>query len=121
MPIISAMTELDAVNEMLMSIGQASVDTLAVTGIRDASIAQVSPYGDAVAPDVQDVVPAKLAEFTGIVVGANDFRLNRPFFHTGVYSFQVYGYAGQARISETGGPGSPAGSLNSQLGLNRVS
>lgn len=40
MPIISAMTELEAVNEMLMSIGQAPVNTLSVTGIRDVSIAR---------------------------------------------------------------------------------
>jgi hypothetical protein len=62
---------------------------------------EVAPYGDAMAPDVQDVVPAKLAEFTGMVVGANDLRLNRPVFHTGAYSFQVYGDAAQARISLT--------------------
>lgn len=40
MPIISAMTELEAVNEMLMSIGQAPVNTLSVTGIRDVSVAR---------------------------------------------------------------------------------
>ncbi|EQB10418.1 hypothetical protein L284_17150 [Novosphingobium lindaniclasticum LE124] len=34
------MTELEAVNEMLMSIGQAPVNTLAVTGIKDVSIAR---------------------------------------------------------------------------------
>jgi hypothetical protein len=33
------MTELEAVNEMLMSIGQSPVNTLAVTGIKDVSIA----------------------------------------------------------------------------------
>lgn len=40
MPMISAMTELEAVNEMLMSIGQAPVNSLAVTGIRDVNIAK---------------------------------------------------------------------------------
>jgi hypothetical protein len=37
---IQVMTELDAVNEMLMSIGQAPVNTLAVTGIQDVNIAK---------------------------------------------------------------------------------
>lgn len=40
MPMIAPMTELEAVNEMLMSIGQAPVNTLAVTGIKDVSIAR---------------------------------------------------------------------------------
>lgn len=40
MPIVSPMTELDAVNDMLMSIGQAPVNTLQVTGIKDVAIAQ---------------------------------------------------------------------------------
>lgn len=39
MPMITPMTELDAVNELLMSIGQAPVSTLAVSGIRDVNIA----------------------------------------------------------------------------------
>jgi hypothetical protein len=37
---ISATTELEAVNEMLMSIGQAPVNTLAVSGIKDVNIAR---------------------------------------------------------------------------------
>lgn len=40
MPIVSAMTELEAVNEMLMSIGQAPVNSLAVSGIKDVAIAR---------------------------------------------------------------------------------
>lgn len=40
MPTISPMTELEAVNEMLMSIGQAPVNTLQVTGITDVAIAR---------------------------------------------------------------------------------
>lgn len=40
MPTISSMTELEAVNEMLMSIGQAPVSTLSVTGIKDVNIAK---------------------------------------------------------------------------------
>lgn len=40
MPNLPSMTELDAVNEMLVSIGQAPVNTLAVSGIRDVNIAK---------------------------------------------------------------------------------
>lgn len=40
MPMISPATTLDAVNEMLMSVGQAPVSTLQVSGIRDVNIAQ---------------------------------------------------------------------------------
>lgn len=40
MAVISPMTELEAVNEMLMSIGQAPVSTLAVSGIKDVNIAK---------------------------------------------------------------------------------
>lgn len=40
MPMISPATTLDAVNEMLMSVGQAPVSTLSVTGIRDVNIAK---------------------------------------------------------------------------------
>lgn len=40
MAVINPMTELEAVNEMLMSIGQAPVSTLEVTGIKDVNIAK---------------------------------------------------------------------------------
>lgn len=40
MPMIAPMSELEAVNEMLASIGQAPVNTLAVTGITDVNIAK---------------------------------------------------------------------------------
>lgn len=40
MPTLTAMSELEAVNEMLMSIGQAPVNTLTVTGIKDVAIAR---------------------------------------------------------------------------------
>src|SRR3546814_20980574 len=40
MPMIEVMTELEAVNEMLMSIGQAPVNTLNATGISDVNIAR---------------------------------------------------------------------------------
>jgi hypothetical protein len=41
MPTITPMTELDAVNELLMSIGQSPVNTLNVTGIKDVSLAKL--------------------------------------------------------------------------------
>lgn len=40
MPMLNPTTELEAVNEMLMSIGQAPVSTLAVSGIRDVNLAR---------------------------------------------------------------------------------
>lgn len=60
---------------------------------------EVSPYGAAGVPDIEDVVPAKLADFTGKVVGNYDLTLNTPVYHTGSYSFQVYGEAEQATIA----------------------
>lgn len=48
---MSAMSKLEAVNEMLLAIGQAPVNTLAVAGIRDVSIA--SSMLDAVSREVQ--------------------------------------------------------------------
>lgn len=60
---------------------------------------EVSPYGAAGVPEIEEIVPAKLADFTGKVVGNADLRLNTPVFHTGSYSFQVYGDAAQATIA----------------------
>jgi hypothetical protein len=60
---------------------------------------EVAPYGAAMAPAVEAVVPAKMADFTGKVVGEDELRLNAPTFHTGRYSFQVYGDASQATIT----------------------
>lgn len=60
---------------------------------------EVSPYGAAGVPEVEEVVPAKMADFTGKVVGNADLTLNRPVFHTGSYSFQIYGDAEQATIA----------------------
>lgn len=48
---MSAMSKLEAVNEMLLAIGQAPVNTLAVAGIRDVSIA--ATILDAVSREVQ--------------------------------------------------------------------
>lgn len=40
-PVLSPMSELDAVNMMLLSIGQAPVNTLDITGIKDVSFARL--------------------------------------------------------------------------------
>ena len=60
---------------------------------------EVSPYGAAGAADIEEVVPAKVADFTGKVVGSADLALNRPAYHTGSYSFQIYGDASQATVA----------------------
>lgn len=60
---------------------------------------EVAPYGAATVPDIEAIVPAKIADFTGKVVGDDDLRLNRPSYHTGSYSFQVYGDAAQATVA----------------------
>jgi hypothetical protein len=60
---------------------------------------EVSPYGLATTPNIEAVVPAKLADFTGRLVGEDDLRLNKPTFHTGSYSFQVYGDAKLATVA----------------------
>lgn len=49
--LITPMTELEAVNEMLLSIGQAPVSTLSVPGVRDVSLAR--GHLTAVATDLQ--------------------------------------------------------------------
>jgi len=58
---------------------------------------EVAPYGTD--PQVEYVVPAKLAEFTGKTLGALSLVLGSPAYHSGDYSFQVYGQADVARVS----------------------
>lgn len=58
---------------------------------------EVAPYGLDV--NSQEIIPYKLAEFSGKVVGASDLILNKPVLHTGDYTFQIYGDAAQATIS----------------------
>lgn len=60
---------------------------------------EVAPYGTAMAPEVEEVVPALLSQFTGKIVGAESLQLNAPVFHTGDYSFQIYGDAEQCSIT----------------------
>lgn len=58
---------------------------------------EVAPYG--VAPEVEAVVPAKLADFTGRTLGDLSLQLGEPAFHEGSYSFQVYGNSDVARVA----------------------
>lgn len=60
---------------------------------------EVAPYGTS--PEVQAIVPAKLAEFTGKVVGNAELLVGDPTFDDGSYSFQVYGNAADSVISIT--------------------
>lgn len=56
----------------------------------------VDPYGGG--PVVEEVVPAKLAEFTGKTLGSSSFILGSPAYGTGDYTFQVYGEADTASV-----------------------
>lgn len=60
---------------------------------------EVQPYGTAIVPNIEDIVPAKLADFTGKVIGAASLTLNSPVYHEGSYAFQIYGDAAQAIIA----------------------
>ncbi|QBX36911.1 hypothetical protein E4M02_04275 [Brevundimonas sp. S30B] len=56
----------------------------------------VAPYG--VDENVEDIIPAKLAEMTGRTLGAASLKLNAPAYHTGSYRFLVMGQNTAARI-----------------------
>ncbi len=56
----------------------------------------VAPYGDTPVPE--EVLPAKLSQFTGKVLGSADLIINAPTFHTGDYSFSVLGQSDVASI-----------------------
>ncbi|MFN3582780.1 hypothetical protein [Phenylobacterium sp.] len=62
---------------------------------------EVQPYGAATDPQVEEVLPAKLADFTGKTLGAVELRLGTPQVATGDYAFQVYGEAEAAVIALT--------------------
>lgn len=56
----------------------------------------VAPYG--VNPNVEEILPSKLSQFTGKTLGAASFRLNTPAYATGSHRFQVYGQNTATRI-----------------------
>lgn len=70
-----------------------------VVNYRDSGFfrTEVAPYGSD--PVVEAIVPAKLAQFSGKVLGDEDLILNAPAFHTGDYRFQVYGKADTATVA----------------------
>lgn len=58
---------------------------------------EVAPYG--FDPEVEAVVPSKLAEFSGKTLGDMSLVIGEPAFHEGSYSFQVYGNADVAKVT----------------------
>lgn len=58
---------------------------------------EVAPYGTA--PELEVIIPAKLSEFTGKTIGDAALTLGEPAFHTGTFSFQVYGNSDLATIA----------------------
>ena len=58
---------------------------------------EVAPYGngDELA---EDVVPAQLSAFTGKTLGEASLLVGEPAFHTGDYSFQIYGDSSKAIV-----------------------
>jgi len=58
---------------------------------------EVAPHG--FNPTVEEILPAKLAEFTGKSLGSESLKLNVPAYHSGAYRFQVYGQNTTARIT----------------------
>lgn len=58
----------------------------------------VAPYGNG---DnlIEEIVPAQLSAFTGKELGAASLILGEPQFHTGSYSFQIYGDSTLAEVA----------------------
>ena len=56
----------------------------------------VAPYG--INPIIEEILPAKLSQFSGKTLGADSFRLNAPTYATGTHRFQVYGQNTTTRI-----------------------
>jgi hypothetical protein len=60
---------------------------------------EVAPYGTD--PDIESVIPARLAEFDGRTLGEIELVLGQPDLTTGAYTAQVYGDAKVAKITFT--------------------
>ena len=83
-----------------VSTGRLQLRTFTVTYANTAFFTtEVAPYGTAMAPEVIEVVPALLGQFSGKIVGAESLKTGTPIAHTGSYSFQIYGDAKQASIT----------------------
>lgn len=60
---------------------------------------EVDPYGDGSQTEEVEVVPTKIAEFTGKTLGSTGLVVGQPSFAKGKYTFQVYAPAESARVS----------------------
>lgn len=81
-----------------ITTGRTQLRTM-VVNYRDSGFfrTEVAPYGSD--PVTEAIIPAKLAQFSGKVLGDEDLILNAPAFHTGDYRFQVYGRADTATVA----------------------
>lgn len=60
---------------------------------------EVDPYGDGSQLESVEVIPSKLAEFTGKTIGASSLLIGSPSFSSGAYTFQLYAPATSAKVS----------------------
>jgi hypothetical protein len=58
---------------------------------------EVSPYG--ISPDIEEVIPSKIAEFDGKTLGQVDLTLGSPVFSAGSYTFTVWGDSTAAKLA----------------------
>lgn len=81
-----------------VTTGRCVLRTMTVS-YRDAAYfkTEVAPYGGP--PVVQEVLPGKVAEFSGKVLGSRDLILNQPVYAEGKYTFTVGGQADVATIT----------------------
>lgn len=80
-----------------ITTGRTTLRTFTVSFVETAYFkTSVAPYG--VNPNVEEILPAKLSQFTGKTLGAASFRLNAPTYATGTHRFQVYGQNTTTRI-----------------------
>jgi len=85
-----------------LSTGRLTLRTFTVNYVGTGFFrAEVSPYGALTDPSITEVVPSKLAAFDGMVVGSAELELGRPAYHTGKFSFQVFGDAAQCTVALT--------------------
>lgn len=59
---------------------------------------EVAPYGWQSGGQLESIVPAQLAQFSGKTLGAHSLELGQPVYHTGQYAFQIYGNSREARV-----------------------
>ena len=60
---------------------------------------EVDPYGTGTYVQTEGIVPSQMSAFTGKTIGEASFVIGEPTFHTGSFSFQIYGDAKKADIS----------------------